>query len=119
MVSSSTAVRTIIAHAVARPPGIVSTICAPRSPASRRAYGSRNKASGRSVSIARYIATQRAVSEMCSMIAIRVAPHTWSGLGLSSDWWRGSSYGGSRERVPYVMRAPVAASIVAAEAALR
>src|SRR5207245_10209510 len=41
-----------------------------RSPASRRAYGSRNRASRRSDSIARYNATQRAVSETCWMASV-------------------------------------------------
>src|SRR6266550_1999819 len=64
MISSSiTEVRTIIGHAQVRPLGIALRICPPRSPASRRAYGSWNSASGRSLSIARYRATQRAVSE--------------------------------------------------------
>jgi hypothetical protein len=45
------------------PRGMPSRICAPRSPARRRAKGSRKIASGRSDSTARYMATQRAVSE--------------------------------------------------------
>src|SRR5260370_14228729 len=69
MSSSITAVRTIIGHAQERPFGMVSTIRSPRAPASRRAYGSRNKASGRSDSIGRYNATQRAVSETCWMVS--------------------------------------------------
>src|SRR5437867_1319954 len=47
--------------------GRVAKICSPRSPASRRASGSRNSASGRSVSRARYTAAQFAVSEMLRM----------------------------------------------------
>src|SRR2546425_32389 len=46
---------------------MVAKICSPRSPASRRANGSRNSASGRSVSLARYTAAQFAVSEMFRM----------------------------------------------------
>ena len=68
MSSSNTAVRTIIAHAICAPRGMVRTMAAPRSPASRLAYGSRKIASGRSVSMARYVATQRAVSEMCVIV---------------------------------------------------
>jgi hypothetical protein len=53
MISSKTAVRTIIAHAIARPRFIPSTISSPRAPASFAANGSRKMASFRSVSIAR------------------------------------------------------------------
>ena len=63
MISSSTAVRTIIGQAKRVPPMAVA-IRSPTRPASRRAYGSLKIASGRSDSKARYIATQRAVSEM-------------------------------------------------------
>src|SRR5262245_47043542 len=52
------------------PKGIAATICCPRSPANRRARGSRNSASGRSVSCARYTATHRAVSEMLRIGAV-------------------------------------------------
>src|SRR5207248_4737608 len=47
--------------------GIALAICSPRSPARRFAYGSRKSASGRSVSRARYVASQRAVSLMLRM----------------------------------------------------
>ena len=48
-------------------PGSVRAMASPRAPARRRAYGSRKCASGRSLSIARYRATQRAVSLMFSI----------------------------------------------------
>src|SRR6266487_2312582 len=51
-ISSMTAVRTIIGQAQRRPWGMDARICSPAGPASRRAYGSWNKASGRSLSIA-------------------------------------------------------------------
>src|SRR6266568_8577938 len=51
-------------HVLRFPFGSVSAICSPRSPASRRANGSRKSASLRSLSRARYTAAQRAVSEM-------------------------------------------------------
>src|SRR6266702_270025 len=63
MISSITAVRTIIGHAQRRPCGIDARICSPVGPAKRRAYVSWNNASDRSLSMARYSATQRAVSE--------------------------------------------------------
>src|SRR3989442_12977130 len=67
MISSITAVRVIIGHAQRRPCGSELRIFSPASPAKRRAYGSWNRASGRSLSIARYMATQRAVSETDEM----------------------------------------------------
>ena len=63
MISSITAVRTIMAQAICLPRGHSPHDGLARSPASRRANGSRKIASGRSVSMARYTATQRAVSE--------------------------------------------------------
>src|SRR5579884_801091 len=80
MISSKTAVRTIIGQAICRPRGIVSTMPWPFSPASRAANGSRKMASGRSLSMARYTATQRAVSETFSILLMTVKPEP-SGLG--------------------------------------
>src|SRR5579862_2700147 len=67
MISSYTAVRTIMAHATDVARGIDFRISTPRSPASLRANGSRKIASERSVSMARYTATHRAVSDTFSM----------------------------------------------------
>jgi hypothetical protein len=53
MISSKTAVRTIIAQAIWRPRFIELTIASPFSPARRAAKGSRKIASGRAVSMAR------------------------------------------------------------------
>jgi hypothetical protein len=61
--SSISRVRTISAQPSDSPNGSARRIAVPRSPAMRRACGSWKRASGRSDSIARYIATQRAVSE--------------------------------------------------------
>jgi hypothetical protein len=61
--SSISRVRTISAQPSDSPNGSDRRIAVPRSPAMRRACGSWKRASGRSDSIARYIATQRAVSE--------------------------------------------------------
>src|ERR1035437_1237100 len=84
IISSNTAVRVIIAHAIDRPCLISSTIAWPRSPARRRANGSLKIASGRSVSIARYTATHRAVSETCS-IAMRSLPVRTSSFDTPVD----------------------------------
>src|ERR1051325_3422443 len=65
--SSITRVLTIIGHAQRRPCGMVARMCSPAGPASCRAYGSRNRASGRSLSMARYMAHQRAVAETLLM----------------------------------------------------
>src|SRR6266508_5427298 len=51
-------------HAFCSSDGSAFAICSPRSPARARANGSLKMASGRSLSRARYTATQRAVSEM-------------------------------------------------------
>ena len=51
--SSKTCVRTIIGQAMPRPCGSDATMFSPFTPARRRAHGSRKRASGRSVSIAR------------------------------------------------------------------
>src|SRR5215471_13459238 len=61
--SSMTCVRTIMGQAICAPLGIPLRIASPSGPASFLAHGSWNKASGRSDSMARYIATHRAVSE--------------------------------------------------------
>src|SRR5206468_6257934 len=62
-----TAVRTIMGQAQRRPWGMDARICSPCCPASRRAYGSWKSASERSLSMALYMATQRAVSETLEM----------------------------------------------------
>src|SRR5438094_6129446 len=64
MYLSNRYVRAMNDHAFCSENGSASAICCPRSPASARANGSWNAASGRSFSRARYTATQRAVSEI-------------------------------------------------------
>src|SRR4051794_30683202 len=60
-------------QAFSSPKASAAAICSPRSPASARANGSRNTASSRSVSRARYTAIQRAVSETSRMIGSSIA----------------------------------------------
>src|ERR1700721_4108137 len=70
-----------------RPPsGLDLAILAPRSPASRRANGSRKRASGRAVSTARSIATRRAVSDTLRIRASSDGAEEDSvGAGLPSE----------------------------------
>ena len=60
-------VRITQAHSFRSLAGSAAKICSPRSPASRRANGSRNRAPGRPLSRARYTAAQCAVSETFRM----------------------------------------------------
>jgi|SRR5215813_1221204 len=71
--SSSNTVRTIVVYANLRPRGRLRAICSPRPELNRTAKSSLKSASARFVSIARWYATSRAVSE---------TEHRTRGLGL-------------------------------------
>src|SRR5260221_88612 len=88
-------------------------ICSPRSPASLRANGSRNSASSRSVSCARYTATQSAVSEIfringSARFATAFDPPTAKSLQKTPP----SLVGSPKEKAPLFARAVLACGLL-------